>query len=198
MAELKNLMRLRKAHVKPASEVLSRAFQNDPLPAYFFPDAAGREERQANVYQLLVRYGVRYGDSYATSPNMEGIAVWLPSERTDMPLWRMMLSGTLPLMLNLHKEDVARMRYFSGYVSAVHKRFAPFRHWYLQIIGIDPKFQGKGYASKLLQPMLARMDCEGSPCYLETQSEKNVSLWLVGVAKAKELILLGDTDKSQY
>jgi GNAT superfamily N-acetyltransferase len=45
------------------------------------------------------------------------------------------------------------------------------------MLGVDPDYQGKGYASQLLRPMLARADKEGIPCYLETQLGKNVALY---------------------
>jgi ribosomal protein S18 acetylase RimI-like enzyme len=41
------------------------------------------------------------------------------------------------------------MRHLSEHIDAVHQRLAPFKHWFLQTIGVDPKFQGKGYAGKL-------------------------------------------------
>ncbi len=66
------------------------------------------------------------------------------------------------------------MRYTGEYIDTVHKRLAPFKHWFLQIIGVDPQFKGKGYAGKLLHPMFARIDEEGLPCYLETLDETNV------------------------
>ncbi len=69
------------------------------------------------------------------------------------------------------------MRYTGDYKKAVHKRLVPFKHWFLQTIGVDPQFQGKGYASKLLKPMFTRLDEEGLPCYLETVDETNVQLY---------------------
>jgi ribosomal protein S18 acetylase RimI-like enzyme len=47
----------------------------------------------------------------------------------------------------------------------------------MQTIGIAPQFQGKGYANKLLRPMLSRIDDDGLPCYLETVDEQNVSFY---------------------
>jgi len=69
------------------------------------------------------------------------------------------------------------MRYLGEYIDTVHKRLAPFEHWFLQTIGVDPQFKGKGYAGRLLRSMLARIDEEGLPCYLETLNEANVSLY---------------------
>ena len=47
----------------------------------------------------------------------------------------------------------------------------------LQTVGVDPQFQGKGYAGKLLRSMFARIDEEGLPCYLETLDEANIQLY---------------------
>ena len=69
------------------------------------------------------------------------------------------------------------MKYPGEYIDAMHKRLAPFKHWFLQTIGVDPQFQGKGYAGELLRPMFARMDKEGLPCYLETLDEQNIQLY---------------------
>ena len=69
------------------------------------------------------------------------------------------------------------MKYPGEFIDAAHKRLAPFKHWFLQTVGVDPQFQGKGYAGKLLRPMLARIDEEGLPCYLETLDERNVPLY---------------------
>lgn len=69
------------------------------------------------------------------------------------------------------------MKYPGEYIDAMHKRLAPFKHWFLQTIGVDPQFQRKGYAGKLLRPMFARMDKEGLPCYLETLDEQNIQLY---------------------
>jgi len=69
------------------------------------------------------------------------------------------------------------MRGLGNYIDEVHGRLAPFKHWFLQAIGVDPQFQGRGCASKLLRPMLSRIDEENLPCYLETLETQNVRLY---------------------
>lgn len=91
--------------------------------------------------------------------------------------WRMKRSGGFSAMLKMGWGAMARSMRYTEYASAMHERCAPFRHWYLHFIGVDPVFQGKGYASELLKPMLARMDMEEIPCYLETQNWENVPLY---------------------
>jgi ribosomal protein S18 acetylase RimI-like enzyme len=70
-----------------------------------------------------------------------------------------------------------RMRYSGDFMDDVHKRLVPYKHWYLMVLGVDPGFQGKGYASKLLKPMLERADREKLPCYLETNDEVDVTIY---------------------
>ena len=53
----------------------------------------------------------------------------------------------------------------------------PSPHWYLFIIGVDPNFKGKGYAGRLIKPMLSRIKREQLPCYLDTNNEENIGLY---------------------
>jgi len=43
------------------------------------------------------------------------------------------------------------MRGLGQYIDAVHGRLAPFKRWILQAIGVDPQFQGRGYAGRLYE-----------------------------------------------
>jgi ribosomal protein S18 acetylase RimI-like enzyme len=176
-AELNNLVRLQKSQIKPAAEMLARAFQDDPSFIYIFPDVSQRKNKLPYLWQCNVRYGVLYGQAYAISPNLEGVAVWLPYEKADMSLWGMIRTSPLPMLPKIGWGPCRRGWLFNKYANAVHKRHAPSRHWFLQSLGVDPVFQGKGHASTLLRAMFAIIDKEDLPCYLDTQTEKNVSMY---------------------
>ena len=176
-ADLNNLVRLNKAQLKPVAKMMARAFRDDSISAYFFPDVTERENKMSYAFQYLISYGLSYGEVYATSPNLEGAAVWLPSEKVHRTLWRRIRSGDLPISFKLGRETRARQRIIGEYASSMHKRHVPSQHWYLQLIGVDPVHQGKGYASILLRAMFARIDKECLPCYLETQMERNVPIY---------------------
>ena len=177
VAVLNNLARLNKSDIQPAVEVLTRAFRNYPLLKYFFSDELERERIAPYFFQYILNYGVRHGEIYATSPNLEGVAVWLTSDKYPMTFWRSIRSVPPSIIFGFGREGGSRMRYTGEYIDTVHKRLAPFKHWFLQTIGVDPQFHGKGYAGKLIRAMLARIDKEDLPCYLETLDEKNVRLY---------------------
>jgi len=175
--DLNNLYRLRKADIKPAAALLAKAFHDYPLSAYFFPDESGRRRKQSFMFQSLVRQGVSCGEVYATSTRLEGVAVWFRSDIKHGAFWSNLLNGIFLFPAILGLETVSRQKAYGEYATSVRKRRAPFPHWHLQLLGIDPQYQGKGYASMLLKPMFARLSEEGQPCFLETQAEKNVALY---------------------
>jgi len=176
-ADLDNLLRLNKSHIKATADTLVKAFHNYPLYVKFFPDASERIQKLSYMLRGLVHYGVLYGEVYTTSPNLEGVSIWLPSDRVDPSLWRMAQSGWFSIALKIGVSSIGRIIRFGNYSSAVHKRHAPVRHWYFQLLAVDPIYQGKGYASVLLKPILARMDKEQFACYLETHKRENVSIF---------------------
>ena len=53
----------------------------------------------------------------------------------------------------------------------------PADAWYLSIVGITPKAQGKGLGRKLLEPTLTEADEAKAVCYLETFSMRNVTFY---------------------
>ena len=138
---------------------------------------AERERIAPCFFSLSVFNGIRYGGVYATSQDLEGIAVWLSPDNYPITPWRLLRSVPLSVILGFGIYGGSRMKSLGQYIDAVHNRLAPFKHWFLQAIGVDPQFQGSGYASKLLSPMLARIDEEGLPCYLETLEGQNVRLY---------------------
>lgn len=176
-AELEGLIKLNKSHIKPAAEVLVTAFRNYPLLQYFFPDEQDRAKVASYFFQVVLNYGIHYCEVYATSPGMEGIAIWVPSDKLPMTFWRVLRSVPLSVILGFVRNGAGRMKRSSDYMDTRHKRLAPDKHWYLQVIGVSPQFQGQGYSGKLIRPMLARIEREYIPCYLETLDERNVKIY---------------------
>lgn len=197
IADLNHLVRLKKSQVKPAGGVFARAFQDDPLLIYFFPDTAQRKNVLPCIFELAVRYGVSYGEAYATSSSLEGVAVWLPAETAHMSLWGMICCGGLSLIPKI-SSGMYKLQRFNEYADLMRQRHTPFRHWFLQTIGVDPVFQGKGYAGTLLKAMLVRMDEENLPCYLDTQNGRNVLIYQHYGFKVIEQVVIPGTEISHW
>jgi GNAT superfamily N-acetyltransferase len=176
-SELSGLVRLKKGQVRSAAEVVVRAFYDDPLAVYLFPDVAEREIKLPRVFEPMVRYCHLYGGACATSANLEGIIVWLPSERAHRTLWRNIRSGHRCMLFRIGRRAAAKLKALDAYVAAMQKRHASSAYCYGLLLAVDPAYQGKGYGGVLLKALLADIDRQGRPCYMETFTQKDASFF---------------------
>lgn len=156
--------------------VLARAFQDDPLMVAALPNPEHRARSLPRLIGLNVRYGVRYGEVYMT-PGMEGAAVWLPPGHTRVSIAGMLRVGALTAPLTVSWAALRRLAAPEARAAQLQEQHAPMPHWYLSQIGVEPALWGRGFGSSLLRPLLARMDAERTPCYLETNKEGNLALY---------------------
>ena len=155
--------------------LVAEAMAEDPLQRYLFPPAAAEAER--TLFRLVAAYGIRQGNLLATSRNLEGVAFWqTPQDRSWVGVAPVLREG-LRLLAQGGASGVARLVRASAYTFRRHHRHAPFPHWYLGLLAVRPRHQGRGFASLLLHPVLASLEREHLPCYLETNTPQNVSLY---------------------
>jgi ribosomal protein S18 acetylase RimI-like enzyme len=57
------------------------------------------------------------------------------------------------------------------------KHHLPEPHFYLFVLGVEPRLQGRGIGAALLRSLTARADAAGKPCYLETDRISSVRLY---------------------
>lgn len=191
-----NLLKLEKKHIKPVSMMLYRAFGDDDMKDVF-PDPKEREVKTPYVNEFFLRREHSYFNAFITSPKLEGIAVWIPSDKImDTPFWRMLTSGAIWPAIRIGYKALRKIQAYDQYIKKKHEELAPFKHLYLAVLAVDPKHQGKGYASKLLNEMLSEIDNKGLPCYVETEGEKNVSMYRhFGFEVVDEFVVPDTTDK---
>lgn len=170
------LTRLDARRLDAVSRLLQAAFEPDPLWASFFPDPARRARALAPIYDLVARYGHRYGE-LVTDDAVESVAVWLPSEHVSSTLRKELRCGGLGVLSTLGPAATLRLRGLTDHFAAVHRRLVPAPHRYLWALAVRPGRQGEGRGSRLLEAGLARSDREGLVTYLETFREPNVRLY---------------------
>jgi GNAT superfamily N-acetyltransferase len=165
------------AQVKEASEVVARAFHDDPLAVWLLPDESKRAEVQTWMTAATLRYALNHGEIYTTAGEVQGAAIWIPPEKYPMSLFRLLLAGWILAPLRMGMTNFRRFMEVANHYERLHRRGVPLRHWYLMTLGVDPPRQGQGIGGALIRPVLARADAEGVPCYLETEKERNLPFY---------------------
>lgn len=168
--------RLTQGQLKPAIEVMGRAFLNDPFLKYLAPDDAKRARLTPEFVGIVVKYCFSYGEVW-TSPSVTGVACWLIPDQTSPSFAGMLRTGMLFMPLKFGWAGFQRFNEVVTYTDRLHKQFAAMPHWYLWGLGVEPSQQGKGFGGTLLLPVLSRADAAGQPCYLETQNESNLPFY---------------------
>jgi ribosomal protein S18 acetylase RimI-like enzyme len=176
MAQLSEPTRLTRSKIPRASDVLGRAFQDDPLMKYLMPEDTRRARLLPRFLGTCVRYGYLYGEVYATA-GPDGVAVWLTPANPTLTYGGMFRSGMLAASLRFGLAGVGRFMNLGRYTDELHRRSVPGPHWYLFLLGVEPARQGQGIGGLLIEPVLARSDADNVPCYLETPTERDVGFY---------------------
>lgn len=155
---------------RAVTDVLARAFENDPLMSWMCPDDSRRLRQLGETFAFFAdRFWFRHEDLAFTTDGIAGTSLWVAPNEWHASTWQQL--RMLPGMLRrLGPRAFARTMQLLGKMDSIHP---DERHYYLPIIGVDPAWQGKGLGSALLRPMCERCDREGMPAYLEATSPRN-------------------------
>ena len=156
---------------KAINRAIGRAFFDDPIAAYLFPEIEARRAGFGAFAELAMDQFAGGGATYVTDP-VEGAAIWQSPSPPQLSFWKQV--GMAFRLLLVAREGYGRAIRLS---EAMEKHHLREPHWYLATLGIDPDFQGCGLGSALLQPILARCDEEATPAYLESSKESNIPFY---------------------
>ncbi|WP_375480060.1 GNAT family N-acetyltransferase [uncultured Nostoc sp.] len=149
-----------------ALEVL--AFNTDPASRWLYP-----EPRQYLTYfpQFISFFGGKafeHNTAYYIGDYF-GAALWVPPgiEPDAQPL------------VDLIQHSVAEQTQADMFALLEQmEHYHPTEpHWYLAILGVEPKQQGKGYGSALIQKILQECDRTQTPAYLESSNPSSVPFY---------------------
>jgi len=157
-------------------DVLVNAFDRDPFYNWLVLADAARPARCRLIFDVLLR---RMSDGLThtyTTAQREGCAIWKgPSHHELSLLEQLRLIPAFAKVMGARRIPRGLMQL--GEMEAMHRRVAPEPHYYLFVLGVDPKQQRRGIGARLLAPMLERCDAERRLAYLETARADNVPFY---------------------
>jgi GNAT superfamily N-acetyltransferase len=139
---------------------LVAAFAADPVLRYLFPDEASYPSHAAVFFGHLFDKRVHLGTVWTIGG--ASVAMWhAPASK----------SGGDPA---LPAAELARVR---AYDETVHAALPTTPHWYLGVLGTDPRHAGKRFGHALMAAGLRRAEADGLPVVLETSNPGNVQVY---------------------
>jgi ribosomal protein S18 acetylase RimI-like enzyme len=163
------------------------AFITDPIVRWLLPDTQQFMIYFSKLVRLHALTVVEHGGAYRTE-DFRGAALWYPPNvYPDGPAIGAIFQDA---MGKTEGEKIfSILSQMNGY-----KPQEP--HWYLRMIGVDPKSQGNNYGSRLMNATLRECDTKNIPAYLEATSPRNRPLYeklgfeVIGEIKAADSLTI--------
>ena len=142
--------------------VLTDAFGSDPIWAtWAFPGHHAPSELRRAVFRILIEGALRFEWVWLT-PGDTATSVWFPPGESELtPRQEAALDALLRDSLGTGAGRI--LRSFEQFETARPQA----HHYYLSLVGTDPRHAAHGYGQKLLSANLRLLDCDGAPAYLE-------------------------------
>jgi ribosomal protein S18 acetylase RimI-like enzyme len=163
-------------------DVILLAFARDPMARYWWPNPSEYLKSWQPFVLALGERGFDAGTVTATA-DFAAAAMWLPPNLGPDP--ERMASMELPG----DERKAALGDQLRAEINRCHPEGA---YWYLWVIGVDPRRQGRGLGSALLKHTLAKVDEQGETAYLESSDPKNVPLYERHGFEVVDVIQVGD------
>ncbi|MDT9693307.1 GNAT family N-acetyltransferase [Streptomyces sp. P9(2023)] len=163
---------------------LTRAFDDDPMMRWFFPDDASREASLGRYFTTL--FTRQYVHHAVCERTASAVAFWVPPEAAAKAVPD---ADTIEELTSILGD---RAPVFGAAVEEAGKHTPQKPHWYLALVGADPAAQGQGHGAALLRSGLAKADAAGLPAYLESSKPDNLPFYQhFGFTVRAELALPG-------
>ncbi len=150
-------------------DITADAFQNDPFNLWLFGKFGAMEMTFRTLAKhVYVPRGVchRLGDKAA--------AMWMmPGGKLDIPMHALPAFGAKLVL----KGSAGIMGRVYAATEAMNKHHPAEPHAYLFTIGVRQSDRGRGLGRVLMQPMLDKLDADGTPAYLENSNPANVRFY---------------------
>ena len=164
--------------IKNAAGVLARAFQEYPEYVQLLPDPEKRKRKLPIMFEIFTKFCLNHGIVLSTSSDglFEGVLMYIPPPG-KMGGRDMVRAGILTIPFKIGLKFIQGELRIMKAVSTVKAAHQTMPHAYLFLLAVDPPFQKQGYASALMDHMLAALDKDNLGCYLETTAPENVDYY---------------------
>lgn len=175
---IKNIYKLTKKDISIGAEVLKSAFTEDPLWHKLFHGEENEDIKRLAFFEIPLRQGIYYGNAYAPSIKLEGIAVVLPGKYAVSTIWHMIRTSSFGAVSRMGVEIGKKVNQIFKPFIKEHKEYrAKGDYLYINILGVSQEHQGNGFGGEVLKAAIKEASVKKLPLYLETETEENVRFY---------------------
>jgi ribosomal protein S18 acetylase RimI-like enzyme len=164
--------------IPPLTSALARAFADDGMTDWIcgprgVESDQRRNERTASLFEGYLRcLSLPHGMVYTVGDGIGG-SLWSPPGAWQTGLL------TQARLAPYFFRAAGMSRLLTRFLAAqkILERHPHQPHYYLQVLGVDPSAQGRGWGAQLLKAGLEVVDRAGMPAYLETMNETNIAFY---------------------
>ena len=167
-----DIRKLTSADIPRISLALARAFEDDPVWEYLYPEEPEPVSRYRAAFEFFLRRLWLAEDECYGIVSLQGAALWMPPGR-----WHVSALGQLRMLPRMIAMSGRRFPRIAGVLHLMENKHPRDPHHYLAVLGVEPALQGRGFGAALLAPVLSRCDRDGTPAYLESSKERNVAFY---------------------
>lgn len=148
-------------------DAVTLAFSDDPMMRWMMAEPHAYLANLRHLQGALAGRSFEHGGAFRLD-DFSAAALWLPpGVEVD---GEAMMSSMERVPEKLHAD-------LGGVVEQMGAFHPHEPHWYLAVLGVDANRQGKGLGSILMKHVLARVDSDRMPAYLESSNARNIPFY---------------------
>lgn len=163
--------------VEQSANVLSQAFEDDPLCTFILPRKKTRIKTLNKFFRLMGEVSIQNNSCFGVGDPLAGVAYWKFPGQADVSISIKSFGKLLPLLLSYYPIGLFKARAVIEQTEALHREYASQPHFYLDNLGVLPSARGQGLSSQLIRPFLDMADIQKTISYTDTVTRGNVSLY---------------------
>lgn len=114
-----------------------------------------------HLFRFLVRLGRRNGEIISPSERIDGVSIWIPSERAKSSALTALQAGLLALYFRAGRGPVSRLIEVGTKKGEVRDSLRMQPHCLLDMIGVEPSLQKRGIGRRMIEDKLTELDGQG-------------------------------------
>jgi ribosomal protein S18 acetylase RimI-like enzyme len=169
-----DVVRATVADEKRVGAALADAFSDDPVFAWLVPATTTRRDaKMLTFFTSMARSYLRRSKHVYVAGAGQAAALWSAPGAWTLPMSEMLRET--PSAMKAFGRNTFRAVRTQLQVESLHPKDPT--HWYLGYLGTRCDSQGKGIGSAMLRAVLDDADAAGTPAYLESSNERNLTLY---------------------